>query len=127
MLQCRSATVLSSWLRRQKSKKAATKKPETVLSGQKLVPIKAHHNGEGYAEGCQIHPGSTSDVSNQVLPCDLSCDNGASQTVDESQLDLTLCHQSPKLIIAESELSPTDVSSPVFYLEKNDISGVCVD
>ena len=69
-------------------------------------------------------------MSDQVLPCDrssISCDDGASQTVDESQLDLTLCHQNPKLIIAESELSPTDVSSPVFYLEKNDIPGVCVD
>ena len=44
--------------------------------------------------------------------------------IDES-LDLTLCHQSPELIL--SELSPTDISAPVFYFEKDGIPGVCVD
>ena len=42
-------------------------------------------------------------------------------------LDLTLCHQSPEHIVVESELSPTIVSTPVFYFEKNEIPGICVD
>ena len=49
----------------------------------------------------------------------------ASQNAES--LDLTLCHQSPELILAESELSDTDVSPPVFYHEEKEIPGICVD
>lgn len=68
------------------------------------------------------------ELSCHQLTCvSLSDDDGSSSQNDIESLDLTLCHVSPELIIADSELSPTDISPPVFYLEKNDVRGVCVD
>ena len=82
--------------------------------------IVAHHQEEdSHSEESLVCPGSVIEISGHET-CSL-----ASQT-DES-LDLTLGHQSPQLILAESELSPTDISAPVFYFEKDGIPGVCFD
>ena len=76
-------------------------------------------------------PGSTSEVSGQESSHSSAWANDCTNSFvdDASQpesLDLTLCRQSPEHIV-ESELSRTIVSTPVFYLEKDEIPGICID
>ena len=100
-------------LRRKKITKAAvlpsTQQPTSTL-------IVAHHQEEECHSGeSLVCPGSVSEASGHET---------SSSLLDDKSLDLTLCHRSPELILAELELSPTDISAPVFYLEKDGIPGI---
>ena len=111
-------------LRRKKIKQAAALQSVTQQTTSSTTLIVAHHQDEEcHSQESSISPGSGIDVSGHET-CSLLDDDAP--RIDES-LDLTLCHQSPELILDESELSPTDISSPVFYFEKDGIPGVCVD
>ena len=111
-------------LRRKKIKQAAAQLSALQSTATLIV---AHHQeevkSECHSEESLVCPGSVVEVSSHETCSSL---DGDASLIDES-LDLTLCHQSPELILAESELSPTDISAPVFYLEKDGIPGICVD
>ena len=110
-------------LRRKKIKQAAALQ-STQQSTSSTTLIVAHHQDEEcHSQESLVCPGSVIDVDPSGHETCSLLDDAASR-IDES-LDLTLCHQSPELLLDESELSPTDISAPVFYFEKEGIPGVC--
>lgn len=98
---------------------------------------------------CKGKPGSVNDevteVDSEILPPQLTAATEVSQPPsspphsessgknlaahkdDDPFDDISVCHECPKSVISESQLSPSVIDPPVFYYETNNTPGVCVE
>ena len=89
-------------------------------------------NDEVTEVGSEILPPQPTAITEACQPPSLPPDsesNGKNLAAhkDDDRFDISVCHECPKSVISESQLSPSVIDPPVFYYESNNTPGVCVE
>ena len=97
----------------------STSKTDVIVSKSKKRRLRRKRNNKAKPLSSKLPCPCSVEVHSMVSDSMSVISTESQYSIAEEDPDLTLCPQSPDLIIQESELSPSDVAPPVFYHEWN--------